>query len=44
MLLGIRIKLFEEEHESTANSYSDLNVTQHELHDYNAALQSHLRA
>ena len=41
--LAIRIKLFGEEHESTADSYKTLGVTQHQMHDYNAALQSHQR-
>ena len=42
--LAIRIKLFGEEHESTAESYRDLGVTQHEMKDYNGALQSKQRA
>ena len=42
--LAIRIKLFGEEHESTADSYKTLGVTQHQMHDYKAALQSHQRA
>ena len=42
--LAIRIKLFGEEHESTADSYKTLGVTQHEMNDYKAALQSHQRA
>ena len=42
--LAIRIKLFGEEHESTAESYGDLGVTQHEMKDYNGALQSKQRA
>ena len=33
-----------EEHESTANSFSELGVIHHEMHDYKAALQSHQRA
>ena len=40
----MRIKLFGEEHESTADSYGDLSVTQHQMKDYKAALQSHQRA
>ena len=43
-VLAIRIKLFGEEHESTADSYRQLGVTQHQMHDYNAALQSYQRA
>ena len=35
--LGIRIKLFGEEHEITADSYRDLGVTYHQMHDYKAA-------
>ena len=42
--LAVRIKLFGEEHESTADSFSELGVTKHEMHDYKAALQSHHRA
>ena len=42
--LAIRIKLFGEEHESTADSYRQLGVTQNNMHDYSAALQSHQRA
>ena len=42
--LAIRIKLFGEEHESTADSYRTLGVTQHEMKDYKAALQSEQRA
>ena len=30
--LAIHIKLFGEEHESTANSYKGLGTTQHEMH------------
>ena len=40
----MRIKLFGEEHESTADSYGDLGVTQHQMKDYKAALQSDQRA
>ena len=40
----MRIKLFGEEHEITADSYRELGVTQHQMHDYKAALQSHQRA
>ena len=39
--LAIRIKLFGEEQESTADSYRQLGVTQKNMHDYNSALQSH---
>ena len=42
--LDIRIKLFGEEDESTADSYMHLAVTQHKMHDYHAALQSKQRA
>ena len=42
--LAICIKLFGEEHESTADSYSDLGVSQNNMHDYIAALQCHQRA
>ena len=42
--LAIRIKLFGEEHESTADSYFNLGVTQPKMKDYKAALQSHQRA
>ena len=42
--LAIRIKLFGEEHESTADSYRTLGVTQHAMHDYKAAVQSRQRA
>ena len=41
--LAIRIKLFGEEHESTADSYRELGVTQYNMHDYSAALQSEQR-
>ena len=40
----MRIKLFGEEHESTADSYRELGVTQHQMKDYKAALQSKQRA
>ena len=43
-LIAIVIKLFGEEHESAANSYRELGVTQHARHDYKAARQSHQRA
>ena len=42
--LAIRIKLFGEEHKSTADSYSQLGVTQHKMGDFTSALQSHQRA
>ena len=42
--LAIRNKLFGEEHESTANSYRQLGVTQHNIGDFTLALQSHQRA
>ena len=38
------MKLFGEEHESTANSYRDLGLTQQQMYDYKAALQSYQRA
>ena len=39
--LPIRIKLFGEENESTAESYRDLGVTQHNVGEYSADLQSY---
>ena len=42
--LNIRIKLFGEEHQSTAVSYYSLGITQHELGDFKASLQNHLCA
>ena len=42
--LAIRIKLFGEEHESTADSYRTLGVTEAIMHDYTSALQSQQRA
>ena len=42
--LAIRIKLFGEEHESTADSYRQLGVTQNNMHDDSAALQSRQQA
>ena len=33
-----------EDHESTADSYRQLGVTQNNMHDYNVALQSQQRA
>ena len=42
--LAIRIKLFGEEHESTADSYRQLGVTQSKMGDFTSALQSHQRA
>ena len=38
--LNIRIKLFGEEHQSTADCYRFLGKAQHELGDYKAAAQS----
>ena len=38
--LDIRLKLFGEEHASTANSYHNLGTTQHSLGNFNAALDS----
>ena len=37
--LTIRIKLFGEEHQSTADSYYSLGITQHKMGDFKAALQ-----
>ena len=42
--MAISIKPFGEEHESTADRYRRLGVTQHEMHDYTKAVQSHQRA
>ena len=42
--LAILIELFGEEHESTADSYRELGVTQHQMKDWKAALQSKQRA
>ena len=42
--LAIHLKLFAEEHESTADSYRQLGVTQNNMHDYSAALESLQRA
>ena len=42
--LAIRIKLFGEEHESTADSYRQLGVTQNNMYDYTKAVQFHQRA
>ena len=42
--LDIRINLFGEEHQSTADCYDSLGITQHELGDFKAALQSYQRA
>ena len=39
-VLDIRLKLFGEEHPSTANSYHNLGTTQHSLGNFNAALDS----
>ena len=38
--LDIRLKLFGEEHSSTADSYQSLGITQHERGDFPSALQS----
>ena len=43
-MLNIRVKLFGEEHQSTADCYYSLGITQHELGDFKAALQSTQRA
>ena len=42
--LAIRIKLFGEDHERTADSYRQLGVTQNNMHDYSAARQSQQHA
>ena len=42
--LAICIKLFGEEHESTADSYRELSVRQANMHDYASGLQSYQRA
>ena len=40
----MRIKLFGEDHASTAESYHSLGVTQHSFGDFSSALQSDQRA
>ena len=42
--LAIRIKVFGEEHERTADSNRELGVTQYAMHDYTSVLQSYQRA
>ena len=42
--LDVRLKLFGEEHVSTANSYHSLGITQHSLGNFNAALDSEQHA
>ena len=42
--LAIRIKLFGEEHESTADSYREVGVTQSRMGDVTSGLQSHQRS
>ena len=42
--LEIRIKLFEEGHQSTADCYYELGIIQDKLGDFKAALQSKRRA
>jgi len=42
--LDIRLKLFGEEHPSTADSYHSLGITQHEQGDFSSARQSKKRA
>ena len=37
----MRIKVFGEEHEGTADSHRELGVTQYAMHDYTSALQSY---
>ena len=41
--LAIRVKLFGEEHDSSADCYKELGVTDINMRDYNPALQSHQR-
>ena len=42
--LDIRVKLFGEEHQGTAESYIFLGVTHHALGNFSSALQSQQRA
>ena len=42
--LDIRVKLFGEEHQDTAQSYFNLGVTEHALGNFSSALQSQQRA
>ena len=42
--MAIRIKVFGEEHERTADSYFNLGATQYQMHDYTSAPQSYQRA
>ena len=42
--LAKRITLFGKEHENTADTYMDLVLTQHQIHDYNEAFYSSQRA
>ena len=42
--LEISERILGEKHESTADSYRELGIIQHEMHDYTSALQSHQRA
>ena len=42
--MAIRIKVFGEEYERTADSYSQLGVTKYVMHDYTSAVESHQRA
>ena len=42
--LEIRIKLFGEEHQSTADCYYSLGITQHKKGDFKAAVKSKQRA
>ena len=42
--LEISQRILGEKHESTADSYRQLGVTQHEMHEYTSALQSFQRA
>ena len=42
--LAIRIKVFGDYHERTADTYKQLGVTQNNMHDDSEALQSHQHA
>ena len=42
--LEISERILGEKHESTADSYRELGITQHEMYDYTSALLSHQRA
>ena len=42
--MAICIKMFGEEHESAADSYTEFGITQRDMHDYTSALQYYQRA